>query len=502
MLRRRSTKQKKQRNNRYHERIHLELHSPSHGITPYQYIRPSTTPLGIEPPIPTQYDIDRSTIRIYKTSSDSDNTRTIYDKDTSDDDSSISEYTIRLYNRLEGRWEDRCPSEFHQPVKYRKFQEREEARLSDEPHPVHSTEERPYYIEYHRLRKYTIDTDSSFIPSSSTTSSDTTSNNDNSTVSEEALNSEYTSQFFEGSNPNYFPDWEHYKNNLPSSTEFEFDSDGDFPFQGYSSSSTTSTSLSQSLTTGYATQEEYNDPNHYLTFDRTLDPITGRHNRYYWQDLNDTHRALTGTYLPKSTKAPLGYRPPSTRTNTNNTNDSNNYDHTSTDNSTDNEYYAKLGRSIHLQAHPSSDDDNEEYQPYEETTRKVKSNNNNNIPKTHITSITTRTTTTQQGTRPTNPLPTLGSRQHLPLRAARKSVHPVYAVPRTQRLSASKQTARKSTVTQEVRTIHRTVAATPDTTTSAVQPKRNLKRDFENDPSDSDSSDIPYMPRFKRDPNA
>jgi hypothetical protein len=500
MLRRRSTKQNKRRHNRNYERIRLELHSPSHGITPYQYIRPSTVPLGIEPPIPTQYDINRSTIRVYKTSSDSDNTRTNYDKDTSDDDSSISEYTIRLYNRLEGRWEDRCPSAFHQPQKYQKFQEKEEARLSDEPHPVHSTEERPYYIEYHRLRKYTIDTDSSFIPSSSTTSSDTTSNNDYSTVSEEALNSEYTSQFFEGSNPNYFPDWERYKNNLPSSTAFEFDSDGDFPFQGYSSSSTTSTSLSQSLTTGYATQEEYNDPNHHLTFDRTLNPITGRHNQYYWQHLNDTHQALTGTYLPKSTKAPLEYRPPSSRINTNNTNDT-------SSNSSDDEYYAKLGRSIYLQLHPSSDDDNEVYSSYdssyEEDNPKVQSiNNNNTVPETRITSTTTHVTTTETGTPTTNPLPTLGSRYNLPLRAARKSTHPVYAVPRTNLLSASKQTARKSTVTQEVHTVHRTVAVAPDTTTSAVHPTKNLKRNWKKEPSDSDSSDIPYMPRFKRDPNA
>jgi hypothetical protein len=111
-------------------------------------------------------------------------------------------------------------------------------------------------------------------------------------------------------------------------------------------------------------------------------------------------------------------------------------------------------------------------------------------------------TTTETGTPTTNPLPTLGSRYNLPLRAARKSTHPVYAVPRTNLLSASKQTARKSTVTQEVHTVHRTVAIAPDTTTSAVHPTKNLKRNWKKEPSDSDSSDIPYMPRFKRDPNA
>ena len=85
------------------------------------------------------------------------------------------------------------------------WEDSERERLSTEPHPSHPTTDRPYYVEYHRLRVYNNESDSSFNLSS--TSSDTTTFSYDSTNEDNKLNSEHIAQLFQGSNPNYWPDY-------------------------------------------------------------------------------------------------------------------------------------------------------------------------------------------------------------------------------------------------------------------------------------------------------
>jgi hypothetical protein len=431
---RRQAKAQPRRENRYYERLSLEQQAPNERIPPYKYLRPSTIPLGIEPTEPTDDDVNKSTGNIYNTTYASTN-----NNDTSDDStsSSLSVYTIKLYNRLEGRWENRRPNPFHHETKFINFQADEETRLTAEPHPTHDTSKRAFYVEYHRQRIYTNDTDSAFDASSSNQSDlDTTVDIYDSTESNDSVSSVDTTITWQSRRRLH---WKNRNYTEGNSIELEFDSDGDFPLHQYTSSTTTSTHHSQSRSVGYNTQDVE-----------------------------------------------------------------------------DNNYYAQQGRKIYAEHHPSeSDNEFHEYYRYstsnvQPSTIKSTNSRNNTIPETRVTSTTTRVTTTETGTPHTNPLPTLDSRYNLPLRAARKSVHPVYAVPRPAptytRLRSSKQVARKSTVTQKERTITQKVAVAPDTTTSSAQPTKTVqkrKRVWENytPPSDSDT-DIPYTPRFKRDPNA
>lgn len=433
-------------NNRYFERQSLIRQTPYEDIPPYIYQRPTTVPLGITTEPPSEYDINKSTIEIRKAQPNYDEIKEATSSDETSDDS-ISDCTIRLYNRLEGRWELPEPQPYHPQAVFDQYYQEEDARLNTEHHQVHNEYERNSYVEYHRLQVYNYDSsDSSFNTSNiNDTESDTTDISYDSTDSNNTYTSECTPITWLSRRRLYWPD--HNYNTGPG-IDFEIDSTGDFPISYCTTSITTTTSPSQNRSAGYATQPE-EDNNHYGPGDRNIyiprppdiyddgiDPVTGRYNSAYWR-----HVQLTSGDLP--------------------------------------------------------------------TRVQPTTNSNITVPGTQTTSTTTRVTTTETGTRPTNPLPSLGSRYYLPIRAARKSVNPVYAVPRNEprykRLSSSKQTARKSTVTQKVRTVHRTVAAAPDTTTSAVPPKKKVpkrKRNSGKDTSDTDSSGIPYMPRFKRDPNA
>ena len=243
---------KLRKQNRYYERLSLEQQAPNERIPPYKYFRPSTEPLGINPTATTEYDTNRSTIDI--------NTTTYYnsnENDTSDD--SISLYTIRLYNRLEGRWENRRPITSHQTDELEKYEQEEEERLSTEPHPIHNWSKRAFYVEYHRQRIYTNDTDSSYIESdTSLTNSDTTDNNYNSTDTSTSNTSDSSSITCHEDPLRYYPDHDY---NAGRRILFEFDSTGDFP-QPYSTSSTTTSSIS--TTPDYNTQEEI-DNDYYTT---------------------------------------------------------------------------------------------------------------------------------------------------------------------------------------------------------------------------------------------
>ena len=112
---------------------------------------------------------------------------------------------MRLYNRLEGRWENPRPNSILYPQEFEEWEELEDERLFTEPHAPHPILARPHYVEYHRLRVYNNDSDSSFTLHS--TSSDTTTFSYDSTSEDNKLNSEHIAQLFEGSNPNYWPDY-------------------------------------------------------------------------------------------------------------------------------------------------------------------------------------------------------------------------------------------------------------------------------------------------------
>lgn len=281
--------------NRYYERLSLELQG-------YQNIPPYTRST-IEPPgTPT------ATTHTHHNNNSENNVQspTESSTDTNNDTSdSGSVYTIRVYNRLEGRWEEPRPLPL-QPVfpytpTYLQWLDQEEHRRSTEPHPTHQEYKRPFYCEYHRLRVYDNNTDSSFSNINST-SSDTTDNNDDSTVTEDLLNSEYPSNLFEGENPNYWPDINY---TSERKIEFEIDSDGDFPSLEYTISNNTSSNHSSSSPSGYATQDDAYDPNHPACFDNSRNPATGQHNLHYWRrttnvnnNFSDTTRRTRST-IPK-----------------------------------------------------------------------------------------------------------------------------------------------------------------------------------------------------------
>ena len=138
-------------NYRHFERQSLRRSAPYQDIPPYEYQRPTTVPLGIEPEPPSEYDINNSTIEIR---SGDENYTDIKENTDSDDtsDGSISRYTIRIYNRLEGRWELPEPEPYRIQEVFDQYYEEEDARLNSEPHPPHNIHRRKHYAEYHRLR--------------------------------------------------------------------------------------------------------------------------------------------------------------------------------------------------------------------------------------------------------------------------------------------------------------------------------------------------------------
>ena len=225
-------------------------------------------------------------------------------------------------------------------------------------------------------------------------------------------------------------------------------------------STTTTTQPSQQEPAGYATQEEDNNsktdsyqyhPPTPDTFDSRIDTVTGRFNPSYWRHIHNLSLATARHSLDDSPTIRKPTPPP-------------------------------------IVPSPTTPD-TDTYTPSQPASQRISR---------HIKLDTTRI---NYDTYDINPLPA-ASRQHLPLLAARKSVPaihnisdtpPYYVFNRGQR-SATKITARKSTVIQKV-------TAIPDTTTST--PNTNNKRKYKSGLSSSDlSSDTPYPPRFKRDPNA
>jgi hypothetical protein len=436
------------RNNRYYERVRLRLKAQNEPIPPYKYNRPPELPLGITVPDPTDYDISRSTINLDPPITRNSSSSEVNETTSSDDSSNISVHTIKLYNRLEGRWETAEPSALHHQQRHAQWLVAEENRRSTEPHPDHSNTNRLSYVEYHRLQVYNNDTDSSYNTSSiyeSSTSNTTFSYE--TTDSNNTFTSECTSITWDGRTRRYYPD--HYYNE-GERMEIEYDSDGDFPFPYSSTSTSTSSHRSTSRSTEYATQE---DPR----YDDRLDPVTGRHNEQYWQRINETSISLTGRPLPYVRRAPLNYLPL---------------------------------LPVQVPAAPE-------------------------LPARHITSTTTRITTTETDTRSLNPLPTLGYRRHLPFPAARKSTStsnkaPSSSNPGRRHLSATKQTARKSTTVA-----HRVPSPTPppDTTSPDVEnsdvddrkPAPSRKRakhsQSSSDASVDSTASYPCDPRYKYDSN-
>ena len=126
---RRSDQAKVRKQKRCYERVSLRLQAPNEYIPQYQYIPPPMEPHGTS--IATGVDIYRSTNDISSTTTE-DSTS---DKDTSD--GSISIYTIKLYNCLEGGWGNCRPSPLHQQKEFDQYQEEEEDRLAYEPHQLH-----------------------------------------------------------------------------------------------------------------------------------------------------------------------------------------------------------------------------------------------------------------------------------------------------------------------------------------------------------------------------
>jgi hypothetical protein len=77
------------------------------------------------------------------------------------------------------------------------------------------------------------------------------------TTTDDKLKSEYTSNLFEGSNLNYWPNIDYNAGRL---IDFEFDSNGDFPLSDYTISTNASSHRSSSPSAGYATQDDAYDP--------------------------------------------------------------------------------------------------------------------------------------------------------------------------------------------------------------------------------------------------
>jgi hypothetical protein len=517
----RSTKSKAKQHKHYYERVSLRSKEPNAYIRNYKYTPPYTEPLGLTTPHTTERDTLRDTKDIRNTSSEDYSIN-------SNSTSSASNYTIKIYNRLEGRWENHPPNPFHQRKKYEEFIIEEGKRLAQEPHQSHTTDEfeRAYFLQYHRLQVYNYDTDSSFNTSKIySTSTCNTSSYYDSSVTTEHLNSEYSPYLWESSNPNYWPDSEQ----TSPPIELEFDSDGDFPPPEHKQ--TKRLTPPHFTTTDYSTQNEYYYSNLPACFDSLPDPDTGLYNEDYLRYINDIDYGIhpytrrSGLYIPHTTE----------NTQVHPTSPSSSLH--STEPVDEDEYLAKLGRRIYASNHPS-DSDNEFFhcEHYEEEVPStyIRKNPINELPLTTSTEnrtihntqhtsephITTTSTTriTSSDTR-INPLPTPGYRQHLPLPAARKSnydnrypVRHVIKTPcfthsgryKTAHLRATKCTSFKTT------SALKTVATTKDTSTPSTyvrtskhKRKRNYKRDHGNDTSSSDSSsDKSTPPVIKRDPNA
>ena len=455
---RRNDRARARRYNRQYERLSLERQAPNERIPPHRYTRPYTVPLGFTTQPPTEYDISRSTIPLrHPSSSSSSNNST-----DSNETSSVSVYTVRLYNRLEGRWENPRPLPFPELPEYRRYQEEEAARLLAEPHPIHNDYHRSFYVEYHRLRYYNNSTDSSYNNNNGNTSSDTTDIDDSTTKSTDTDTHSFSSKLTEESNKLlYWPDHDY---NEGPTIEFEIDSDGEFPLSEYSISTAPSIQHFHNTPVGYATQdEEYvYQPPRLDPFDDSIDPVTGRYNSAYWHHLHHgtgNHPGRERPYIPQNKPRPTS--PPS----------------------------PPLPAAVTYTTTRHSDT----------TTR---------LPET-VTSITA--TTTERVTA----LPTLGNRRDLPLLAARKSVARKSVDPaRLQlvhfphgntyaHLMTYKRTARKSTIIQKEETITQKVASLPTPTPVRRSKRINKKRKHTTGTpsSSSDSSGIPYMPRFKKDPN-
>ena len=410
--------------------------------------------------------------------------------------------------------------------------------------------ERPYYIEYHRLRVYNNDTDSSFTLHS--TSSDTTNFSYDSTSEDNKLNSEHIAQLFQGSNPNYWPDYGHHSH---QPIELEYDSDGDFPLTEYPRSGTTLTRASQSPTAAYDTQDEHYTPNLPSYYDNTLDPATGNYNPDYLLHLTDLDYGL----IPLTRRMRLS-RPTPYNTNVNSS--------SSSSTSVDSTERRSREYDDYIHSDPPTLDDtldpvtfryNHHHwrsinghttAPSSAYTRPTPLNtfplttstfpltektsesapHQQHAPEPRITTTTTRITTTE--TRPysgrINPLPTFGNRQYLPILAARKSAYdsgapvrhviktPVLNRPgtyKTAHLRSNKCVSLKTTrANTPLLTRSRTsLGTTPDTTeltTYATPTKRRKykhtnRRALANGDSSSDSSSITQqLPGSKRDPNA
>jgi hypothetical protein len=516
-----SAKAKAKHHKHYYERVSLRLKEPNAAIRNYKYTPPYTTPLGL-----TTAHTERDTLRDTKDIRDTSvEENSINSNSTST--SSASNYTIKIYNRLEGRWENHPPDHIHQRKKHEDFIKEEAKRLSLEPHQSHTTDdfERGYFLQYHRLRVYTHDTDSSFTSSKIySTSTDNTSSYYDSSVTAEKLNSEYTPYLWESSNPNYWPDSEQ----TSPPIELEFDSDGDFPPPEHKQ--TKRLTPSHFTTNDYSTQNEYYYSNLPACFDSLPDPDTGLYNEDYLRYINDIDYGIhpytrrSGLYIPHTTEN-TQVHPTSPSSSLHSTEHRSQVD--------EDEYHARLGRRIYASNHPS-DSDNEYFhcEHYEEEVpstyiRKTPTNEfplttsttqpAQHTPESRITTTsTTRITSTDTGI---NPLPTLRNRQYLPLAAARKSLldpttierhvikTPCFSHPgrfKTAHLRATKCISFKTT---SART---TVATTKDTTTPSTyvltgkrKRKRNYKRDHGNDtPSSDSSSDKSTPPAPKRDPDA
>jgi hypothetical protein len=481
---------------RYCERVSLRLKTSYQRIPPYQYLRPSTEPLGIATATPTDYNINRSTTNILTTNS----------SDASDSTGSISAYTIKLYNRLEGRWEETRPSSIHQTEQYEKWKEAEELRLSTEPHPDHLNTDRTSYVEYHRLRIYNNDTDSSLDPRSlspttsidlSSNPSDTTSDYYDSTCSGDKLNSEYTSQLFEGSNPNYWPDINY---NTERFIEFEFDSDGEFPLPEDTTSINSSPHHSQNQSAGYATQDEAYDPNHPLYYDNTVDPVTGKYNQYYQQHINDFNTSIHNRTLRTTNNTNVQSTSPS-----------------SSINSAEQRIhiYKRDNRSIPRYLDDSLDPVTGRYNP--EYWAYINGNHpsqRRTLPvaiSTNQTQAPPLTTNSTSETRITsaeyNPLPVPGNRRHLPLLAARKSVQILVNKPsptgRTlcAHLRSTKLTSWKSTINKTERNITQKVPPPSDTTDTNTHQRNPVtgKRTRASSSTSESSVSYPRTARLKDD---
>jgi hypothetical protein len=427
--------------NRYYERLSLELQQ-NQDIPPYT--RPTTELLGTPTTtLQTHYNNNSENRVQSPTELSTDN-----NSNTSD---SGSVYTIRVYNRLEGRWEEPRPlplrPTFPYQPEYLQWKQREEERLSTEPHPTHPDRLRPFYCEHHRLRVYDNDTDSSFSNTSTynKNKSDTTDSNESDYTSEPDSDSNFSDSSSITIGERVYQYWQDHDFNSGRIIDFEYDSTGDFPLANSSKSDSQSSHHQSTQSAGYATQEPdypYRTDD-YAYFDDGIDPVTGRYNPTYWRHIDE----IQGN-LPVST---------------------------GTRNTTTTQHVSLPSSTIHSTVVPPT-----------------------RVPSTEQP---TRITTGHSSTHRINPLPTIGNRYHLPILAARKSV------PVLRTGSGRKIVARKS-VTRHETTITRSVVQ-PDTTNSNpyvhTRKTKTTKNKRVYETSSSSSVDTPPLPpfrRYKKDPNA